>query len=78
MQQHYGKTMAVLVALLSGGYYAVVAFAPHWLRPQLFGFPFSILLGLGIFAVGAAICLCYAFLPAASEQEPPTLPPGDL
>ena len=69
--------LAAFVLLLSGGYYGVVAFFPQWLTPQLFGLPCSILVGLAIFAAGAAISLLYAFAPVAPERMPPPSPRGE-
>ena len=63
--------LAALVLLVSGAYYALVAFAPGWLGHLVGGLPLSILLGFGIFVAGAAISLCYAFAPASFAKAPP-------
>ncbi|MCL2626936.1 MAG: hypothetical protein FWD46_09050 [Cystobacterineae bacterium] len=61
--------LAALVLLLSGAYYAFVAFAPPWLHSPCCGLPLSILCGLALFTSGAALSLLYAFAPT------PRLPP---
>jgi len=76
--------LAALVLLLSGGYYALIAFAPHWLNTSWGGLPLSVLCGLALFASGATICLLYAFSPSLpppggdSSSSPPSGPGGGL
>jgi len=67
--------LAAFVLLLSLSYYAVVAFAPHWLSPSLWGLPLSLLLVLGMFATGATLCLFYAFAPTQRGSEGKKAPP---
>ncbi|MCL2011291.1 MAG: DUF485 domain-containing protein [Cystobacterineae bacterium] len=62
--------LAIFVLLISGSYYALIAFAPQALRAEWGGFPLSILCGLGVFVAGAALGLLYAFMPSA--KTPPT------